>query len=323
MRSSRLTVLLISSALMAGCTSGDLAAQDVEALAARCAGSDPAATAICREAAVALQAAQGAMGLLAAGGTQVPGASSTLGRRFGGFPRLSGSVRGGLALLDVPDVRSASSTSSRSYTGLATQASLAVGIIDGFSLIPTVGGILSLDLFATLGALVLPEGPGFQEGSSQWGVGANLGLLRESFTAPGISVSIARRGLGEAQLGSRPSGDDMEITLDPSVTSVRAVAGKDFLALGVVAGVGWDRYTSDGLIAVSGTGGTPRQAEADGFRSDRTLAFAGLSLSFLVLQLSAEGGLAKGFQAVSGRPASGYDPEDASLFMTIAGRLTL
>jgi hypothetical protein len=314
---------MMLSPLAAVYASDDLAAQDVEALAARCAGSDAGAAAGCREAAVALQAAQGAIGLLAAGGTQVPGASSTLGRRFGGFPRLSGSVRGGLAFLDVPDVRSASSTSGRSFTGLATQASLAVGIIDGFSLIPTVGGIFSVDLFATLGALMLPEGPGFQEGSSQWGVGANLGLLRESFTAPGISVSIARRGLGEAQLGSRASGDDVEITLDPSVTSLRAVLGKDLVALGFVAGVGWDRYTSDGLISVSGSGGTARQAEADGFSSDRMLAFGGLSLSLLVLQISAEGGLAKGFEAVSGRPASGYDPEDASLFLSIAGRLTL
>jgi hypothetical protein len=186
-----------------------------------------------------------------------------------------------------------------------------------------VGGIFSVDLFATLGALVLPEGPGFQEGSSQWGVGANLGLLRESFTSPGVSVSLARRGLGDVQLGSRASGDDVEITLDPSVTSLRAVVGKDLLALGVLAGVGWDRYTSDGVIAVSGSGGTARQAEADGFSSDRTLAFGGLSLSLLVLQLSAEAGLAKGFEAVSGRPASGYDPEDASLFLSIAGRLTL
>jgi hypothetical protein len=328
MRNERIALVgfLIVSAAALAFAAGDLVAQDardVEALAARCAASDPGAATVCREGAVALQAAQAGMGLLAAGGTQVPGASSTLGRRFGGMPRLSGSVRGGLALLEIPDVRAASTASGRSYTGLATQASLALGVLDGFSPIPTVGGVLSLDLFATLGTLVLPEGPGFLEGSSQWGLGANIGLLRESFTTPGISVAIARRNMSETRLGARVSGDAVEITVDPSVTSLRAVVGKDLLALGVVAGVGWDSYKSDGLLVVTGSGGAPRPTEVDGFSADRTLAFGGVSLSFLVLQLSAEGGLARGFGAVSGRPSGGYDPEGASFFLSIAGRLTL
>jgi hypothetical protein len=316
--------LVALAALTLALFPGHLTAQDVDALAARCASSDPTASAICREAALALQAAQGDMGLLAAGGAQIPGSSSSLGRRFGGMPRLSGSLKAGVARLEVPDVRSASGPATgRSYTGFATQASLAVGVLDGFSLVPTVGGVLSLDVFATLGALVLPDGAGYQEGSSQWGVGANLGLLRESFTVPGVSVAVARRSLGEAQLGNRAAGDAVQISLDPAVTSVRGVVGKDLLSFGVLAGIGWDRYSSDAVLIVPGLAGAARQTAVDGFTADRTLGFAGLSLSLLVLQISAEAGWAKGFETVSGRPEGGFDPEGSSLFLSVAGRLTL
>lgn len=303
---------------------GVAAQDDVQDLTSRCAGVDPTRTPICREAALALQAAQSGMGLLAVGGAQVPGSSSTLGRRFGGMPRLSGSLRASFGLLDVPDVRSSSPPlPGRSYVAMATQASLAVGILDGFSFIPTVGGVLALDLFATAGVLKLPESRGFQDGSSQWGLGANIGLLRESFTLPGVSVSVAKRFLGETQLGSRGAGDALEVHLDPTVTSVRSVVGKDLLAFGVLAGLGWDRYSSDGSVVTPGTGAGVSVTEVDGFSSERMLGFGGLSLSLLVLQLSAEAGWARGFDAVPGRASGGYDPEGSSMFLSVAARLTL
>ena len=98
----------------------------------------------------------------------------------------------------------------------APQLSLAVGLLDGFSIIPTVGGVLSLDVFATAGTVKLPDSKGFQGGASQLGLGVNVGLLRESFTMPGLSVSVAKRVLGETQLGSRAAGDAIEVRLDPT-----------------------------------------------------------------------------------------------------------
>jgi hypothetical protein len=306
----------------------DLAAQnDVQEFAARCFSSMPALFPECREAALALQAAQGGVGLLAAGGAQLPGSASTLGRRFGGMPRLSGSLRGSLALLDVPDVSSSGTAPypNNSYIGLATQASLTAGLLDGFSLIPTIGGVLSLDAFATLGMVTLPAGGGFQDGSTQWGVGANVGLLRESFTMPGLSVSVALRNLGGTQLGNVGAGDAVEVSLDPSVLSVRGTAGKDLLAFGLVAGVGWDRYESDAVIRMPplAPSTSARQVTAEGFTSERMLFFGGLSLSMLVLQGSVEGGWARGFGAVPERASGGYDPQASSLFLTVAARLTL
>ena len=195
---------------------------------------------------------------------------------------------------------------------------LAAGLLDGFSPRPTVGGVLSLDVFAGAGVLFLPEGAGFLGNTTTWGVGANVGLLRESFTLPGITLSAAYRGVGELQLGDRTAGDAIQVVFDPSVTSLRALIGKDLLAFGVLAGVGWDRISSDASLTVAGPG-----AASGDVKSTRPLIFGGASVNLLLVQFSAEGGWAGGFDAVPGRSTSGYDPEDGSLFLSLAGRVTL
>jgi len=302
-----------------------LTAQDrIETLAVQCGGADPALVEQCREGVLALQAAQSGIGLLAAGGAQIPGASSTVGRRFGGTPRFSGSLRGGLVRAPLPDVRGGPPPlANRTFLGWGGQGSLALGLFDGFSLIPTIGGVLSVDAFATAGLLLLPGGNGFGGNPVTWGLGANVGLLRESFTMPGVTLSAAYRAVRPVTLGERAAGDVVEVRLDPAVTSVRGVVGKDLLAFGVLAGMGWDRYRSDGTLAVTGPGAATGQTTFDGFTSDRTLFFGGLSASFLVLQLSAEAGWARGFGQVSGRARTGYDPGSTTFFLSTAGRLTL
>jgi hypothetical protein len=298
------------------------AQQDVAQLAASCAGGDAGLQSVCLEGALAAQAAHAGVGLLAAGGAQVPGAASTLGRRFGGTPRFSVSLRGNAVLADLADIRDGGASDGRSFFGIGTQGSLALGLLDGFSLLPTIGGVLSLDAFATAGVLGLPGGRGLDPNPFTWGFGANLGLLRESFTLPGVTVSAARRGIGEVRLGERAAGDAVETRVDPSVTSLRGVVGKDLLAVGVLAGVGWDRYESDGTLAVSGPQGVAGQANLDGLRSDRILYFGGASLNLLLLQFSIEGGWAGGLDGPE-RPAGRYDPGSGTPFFALAGRLTL
>jgi hypothetical protein len=301
---------------------GAAAQQDVDALAALCAGGDAGLDAPCLEGALAAQSAHAGVGLLAAGGAQIPGGASTLGRRFGGMPRFSLSLRGTLVRADLADIRDGGAADGRSFLGIGTQGSLALGLLDGFSLLPTVGGVLSLDAFATAGVLALPGGRGFDRNPLTWGLGANLGLLRESFTLPGITVSAVRRSIGGIRVGERAAGDAVEVHVDPSVTSLRGVVGKDLLAVGVLAGVGWDRYQSDGTLTASGPGGSTGQAALDGLRSDRTLYFGGISLNLLLLQFSVEGGWASGFEGAQ-RPAGRYDPGSGTPFFALAGRLTL
>lgn len=319
LRAASLAVLL----LVAG-RGGASAQKTVQGMAAECAAADPLLQPLCLEGALALQAARGGVGLAAASlGTPVPGSTSTLGRRLGRSPRLALSVRGGFTHARMPDPRGGGVPADpRTFWARTLTAGVTVGVLDGFSLIPTVGGLLSLDLFGSATMVGLSSGSGFTGSVEGLGYGVRLGLLRESFTLPGVSVSVVRHQMAEAEWG-RAGADEVSLVFKPSVTSVRAAAGKDLLAFGVFGGWGWERYCgSTALTArVAGVAGTG-QASSGGFTSDRQVFFGGLSYTFLVLQFSAEGGYATGWTEVAGRSSGGYDPTEGSLFGSVAGRLT-
>ena len=300
------------------------AQETVQELISECFGADPGLQPLCLEGALALQAARGGVGLAAASlGTPVPGSTSTLGRRLASSPRLAFSVRGGFTRTDMPDPR-AGGVDKRTFWARSVEVGVTVGVLDGFALVPTVGGIFSLDLLGSAALVGLSDGAGFADSVEGLGYGVRLGLLRESFTLPGVSVSVVRRSMTRADWG-RADVDQVNLTFEPTVTSVRAAAGKDLLAFGVLGGWGWERYSGSAVLAVRETlDGLVRtgQASSGGFTSDRQLYFGGLSYTFLVLQVSAEGGYATGWAEVQGRPADGHDPTKGSLFGSVAGRLT-
>ena len=160
------------SAAWACLPQGAGAQQDVETLTVACVELAPQT--VCREWVLAVQAVQGATGLLAAGGAQVPGGASTLGRRFGGMPRFAWSLRANALRANLPTPGSTAESTpweGESFTGIGVHGSLAVGVFDGFSILPTVGGLFSLDVLGALGGAVLPKGDGFQKRSSLRGGG--------------------------------------------------------------------------------------------------------------------------------------------------------
>ena len=155
---------------------------------------------------------------------------------------------------------------------------------------------------------------------SSYTVGARVGILRESFTVPGISISAARRLVGQATLGNaaRPS----VLAVDPSVTSVRATIGKDILAVEVMAGWGWEDYSAEVAYSVTdGAGGTV--TGAGGVDATRTLLFLSAATSFsIVFSLSAELGLAQGFDPLPGYVGA-FDARGGTWFGSVALRLTI
>ena len=303
---------------------GASAQETVKEVAAECFDADPDLQPLCLEGALSLQAARGGVGLAAASlGTPVPGSTSTLGRRLGSSPRLALSARGGFAHADMPDPR-AGGVDKHSFWARTVEVGVTVGVLDGFALFPTVGGIFSLDLLGSATLVGLSDGAGFAGSIEGLGYGVRLGILRESFTLPGVSVSVVRRSMTQAEWG-RADVDQVSLTFKPTVTSVRAAAGKDLLAFGVLGGWGWERYSGSTALTVRQTlDGIVRtgKASSGGFTSDRQLYFGGLSYTFLVLQVSAEGGYATGWADVPGRPAGGHDPTKGSPFGSVAGRLT-
>lgn len=296
-----------------------LSAQDAASLATLCASAGTAGIGRCAEASVAARALRSQVGILAGLGSEIAGSASTLGRKFGTSLRIALSLRTGFARMALPDHTAPSYPAQKATFSVPTiHVGLAVGVFDGFSLQPTVGGFLSLDVMVQTSLVLLPRDSGFEDKVAAFSYGLRVGIIKESFTLPGIAVSASRRSVGDIALGSVVQGDAFQVRLDPTVTSLRATVGKDVLSVGVLAGVGWDSH--GGGVTV-GTGDAT--ATLDDFGEDRMLYFGGASLNFLILQISAEGGWAAGFAPVTGYGPAPYDPGSGTYFGSVAFRLTL
>ena len=298
--------------------------EGVVELAESCAGDGADRVSACRELALAALAVQRGVGLGAALGSALPGTASTAGRRMGSVPRIAFSV--GLAgfQLGMPRVSAPSAREleeEETMTVFGVRAVVAAGIVDGLQLSPGVGGIFSVDLTGLFAHQWLPGDAGFEVSSSGVGLGARVGILRESFTVPGISVSLARRWHQAIRVGDAGDGNPGEVETDLEVTSLRAVLGKNWFALGLMAGAGWDRYA--GEAAVSAGGGLDEPGAARGpLASERTVYFAGGWYNFVISQISAEIGLADGVgDPFSGR-GGGYDPAGRDWFASVSVRVT-
>jgi hypothetical protein len=171
----------------------------------------------------------GDVSLLAGGGSEVPGQSTTLGRRIGGSPRFAVSLGAGGQSVVVPELGASGGGEASPFLPVV-QVGLGLGLFDGFSLLPTVGGFLSVDLVGQASFLFFPEAEGFDGRVDVLSIGARVGLLRESFTLPGVTVSVSRRLSGSLGFGDTAAGDAGQVALDPSITSLRATVGKDLFA---------------------------------------------------------------------------------------------
>ncbi|MGQ0560820.1 MAG: hypothetical protein ACT443_02985, partial [Gemmatimonadota bacterium] len=214
-----------------------IAAGRLHAQSACWTGTNPTCNAIAQHAHIA----QAAAGMASLAGNPVPGASSTLGMRIGRIPRISVAGRITGVYMELQSV--AQEDFGESEKGLARTVNVdaALGVLSGWTLAPTVGGFGSLDLLLGAGTLTLPDE--FTETGMSWGVGARLGILRESFTMPGVSLTGMYRRIGDIRYGTT-SGCDVDFcsttyTLrDNSVISGRAVVGKRLFVLGANLGVG-------------------------------------------------------------------------------------
>ncbi|HUP88629.1 MAG TPA: hypothetical protein VM100_04745 [Longimicrobiales bacterium] len=227
------------------------------------------------------------VGIGFAGGNPVPGASSTLGMRIGRIPRVSVAARGSAVHIDPS-------------TAMSVNLDVAVGLYSGMTLAPTIGGFASIDLIGSVGRMGLKDDAGFESDPTSWAIGARIGILRESFTVPGVAVSATYRKIGDVRWGNATNINEFTLA-DNSVTSVRATIGKRLFVFGATAGVGYDRFASDLNIG------------AAVFKNTRRTAFIDATWTMLVLNLVAEGGVQTG----------GDSPNSSGYFASLAARLVL
>lgn len=338
-----------------------------QAVSAPCARPDVPASArdFCLSVAQAVESAQPQVGILIAGGNPTIGTASTGGLRLGVLPRVSASANLNVVFVRIPDIlaEQAGSAAQRLNDAVgipapALSGTVSVGVFPGVSLLPTVGGVGAVDLLGTASWLPLSAaGSGFEAGRDNlaYGGGVRVGLLRESFLTPGISVSLMHRRLGtvqygnvcegagvgqagsadgyEFETGSCPGGGDPgEFALDLSDWSGRAAIGKRLLGLGLTGGIGYDRFASNvdfGFRAPSGAlpGRAGYYARATDIELDnsRWSAFVDASFTLLIATIGAEAGWLQGSEPIRGFDLGGneFDPGDGTFFGSLGVRLAL
>ncbi|HEX7090485.1 MAG TPA: hypothetical protein VF192_10130 [Longimicrobiales bacterium] len=298
-----------------------------DALALRCAeeaveaGAPEEVRAFCNLVAQGIEVIQPRIGLAATGGNPVAGTASTLGMRLGTSPRVSVGGRITAVRAGLPPIRVLGSAEDLDFFIPAIAADASLGLFQGFSPAITVGGVLSLDLLASAGFVFLPDGKGFEDSTPfHWGAGLRLGILRESFTLPGVSVSAMYRRVGDVRFVSPASRFDLD---DITNLSIRGAIGKRVYGIALTAGAGYDHYSSDVAFAVAPPAPSPLFIPMDGFENDRFMLFANAAFTVLVITGSLELGWQQGGDVVPGAlPAPDFDAEDGAFFASLAVRLT-
>ena len=297
-----------------------------QSMAEQCAAAPTQARDYCYRVVEAVEVVTPRVGISFSGGNPVPGTASTLGMRLGSLPRLSLGARVSASFVDIDGIESFSDTEEQSFPIPSINLDGSIGIFPGVSLAPTIAGFASVDLLASAGIIPLPEGEGFSGSVTSWSAGLRLGLLRESFTAPGVSLSAMYRGVGGVEYGAPDLGDeDAYFRLDDTrVWSARAAVSKRLLALGLTAGAGYDWYEGGATIRVRdpSSPGNAFELSDDQLESSRLTLFGNASFTMMILQLSGEFGWQAGGDADLSLP-SAERLEQGGLYGGLALRIVL
>lgn len=294
-------------------------------LADRCAAGHAGFVSPCREMSLVVMAVQRNVGLASVLGSDIPGTPSTHGRRLGLTPRFGVSVSASALRAGMPNVSGSTPAELReertaAFFGL--RGTVVAGLLDGWQLAPTLGGILSVDVIGSYSIVNIPGGAGLTGSGSGLGAGARVGLIRESFTLPGISVSAFRSWHADIHAGSTAGGSPGEATTGLTVSSLRATAGKNWFVIGIMGGVGWDRYEGDVQLSVP-RGPGDEGSIAGAVASERVLYFASGWFNFLLTRLSLEVGAAEGVSDPFADRSADFDPAATTWFASAAFRITL
>ena len=304
---------------------GSAVGQDLRPFITQCAsGGSAELLTSCQSAVLAAQAMRGGIAIADRMGASLSGSSSTIGKRLGSAPRVSVDVRLRMARFEMPDLlgEGTGAAGKNVVEAYGVKTSVAFGVLDGVSLMPTVGGMLSLDLLASASLIFLGESDGFLGNEGILSVGGRLGIFRESFTLPGVTVSVIQ-SFGQS-LDWTAGVNGSQIDTDMSATSVRAIIGKDFFTLAVSGGMGWnwDRGGMGVQVPDPTIPGGQGMGSMNDLTTRRSVYFGGISITRLVFQFSVEGGWAGGYDALAGYPGA-YDPGRVTPFVSVAGRLTI
>jgi hypothetical protein len=312
--------VLAGAMILLAAPAGSVAQGGLEAVCHQMPAPDDAQ---CRLAVASMRAVQERVGIALWGGNPVPGTASTQGMRLGSTPRVTVSARVALVPIRLPPLPDRTWSESARPIMPAFSAQTAVGVLPGFSPIPTVGGVLSMDVVGRFSVVSLPGGRDFQQGAVVGGsAGVRIGALRESLTMPGLSLTASYGRSGTVTYGDA-AGSTTDGFVRGAISDLNATLAASGSVLGtrLAGGLAWDRYGSRArmghLVSAS-----PTLAEASGqLTTDRRSWFVNASWTRHVFHATAE----LGWQSLS-RPDGlplGVRVDPAGWWTAVALRLSI
>jgi hypothetical protein len=298
----------------------------------------------CRAAEQALHSAYPQVGILLAAGSPLSGTDATMGVRLGRLPGVTAALRVNAVDLRLPDVLRGPDDGGE-VRGVAplVGGDVSVRVFGGVPLSPTVGGFGAVDLVGSVAWLPLSETgmDGFDESPGvAWGLGARVGVTRESFTVPAVNLSLMYRRVGGVRYGdvcrggtrdgaglcddAGPDATSGEARFGVHAWSLRGTVAKRLWGLGLAGGVGYDRFTADDARFAFGTpadqGISGRVAARDG----RVSLFGGAAYALPLGSLSVEAGwMAGGDGARAGFDDADHDPGRGTFWGSVGVRVGL
>lgn len=266
-----------------------------------------------------------------AGGNAAQGEHSTL----GGLGHFSVGLRANAIESSLPrvDQHTPSVTGAvRSDYGIDRQwiaapvIDAAIGLFRGIPLIGTHA--LGVDALVNVAYVPSVDQGDFAislpDGSLKLGFGGRLGLLRETFLTPGLSVTWMQRDLPTVNVVGRVSGDELDVRdVRVKTTAWRVVGGKNFTFLGVAVGGGQDRYDTraSAQVTINHFGPSVTSGVISSRQElTRTNVFGNVSLNFLMLHVVAEVGRSSGGTVATYNTFSGHDPAAPRSYVSLGLR---
>ncbi len=275
------------------------AASTLHAQAAECGAYSGDSQRVCTAAVDATRSVHPLLGAIVSGGNPVLGTGSPL----GGPGHFSVTARVNAIEVVLPrlsyDGSSAIVPRGQKVFAPAPQIEAAVGVYGGLP-----SGLLAVDLLGS--AQLLPAGVfddlrvdedarRIGDVALGLGFGARVGILNETGPLPGLSLSVMRRDLPALTYGD-VAADEFQYAIDLRATNVRLVASKQVAFLALAGGLGWDKYTGDGVIRVAERR-PPSVSPPDvpfELSTSRASAFLNAGFSLAVVRLVAEVGYLAG-----------------------------
>ncbi|HVX88939.1 MAG TPA: hypothetical protein VG940_08440 [Gemmatimonadales bacterium] len=236
------------------------------------------------------------LGLAISGGNPVVGSFKT----FGGLGHLSIGIRATAFEASVPDLSYDGSTATvpegdKLPLGAPT-IDAGLGLFNGLS-----NGMLSVDLLASVVAVptnidnlsVDPDASTIGDFAYHVGWGARVGVIRQAFPIPAVTVSYMKREIPTVQFGDVPGGDNYSYRIGVESKSLRATVGYNMPILSIGVGLGKDTYTGDATIQFDNPDPSNPGTETIniGLDQKRTTLFADVGINLGPLKFAGEVGM--------------------------------